>query len=151
MGYGVAANAVMQEASEIHMVRLTPGTKVVVCRGWHLWRKFLLLLKSLFSFPLTYNIYSMHPLHYAFLNLLIFFPSYLTSCLFRSVYYCFSGIYLLTSSSRVGFTCLILLCSWGNIGRKGAIKSIHFMERYKHVFSWIDGTEYKTLLIYTSP
>lgn len=81
----------------------------------------------------------------------LLFPWYLKSCLFRSTCYCFSGIYLLTASSRVGFTCLILLCSWGNVGRKGTIKSIHFMEWYKHVFSWIDDTEYKALLICASP
>lgn len=54
VGYGVAANAVRQEASEIHVERPTPGTKVVICRGWHLGRKLLLLLKSLLPVPLPY-------------------------------------------------------------------------------------------------
>lgn len=89
-------------------------------------------------------------LHWAFLSLPIF-SLHLKSCLFRSVYSCFSGMYLLTASPRVGFTCLILLRSWGNVGRKGTIKSIHFVEWCKHVFGWIDDTEYKALLIYTSP
>jgi len=43
VGCSVAANAVTQEASEIHVERQTPGTEVVVCGGWHRGRKFLLL------------------------------------------------------------------------------------------------------------
>lgn len=94
-----------------------------------------------------------HPLHDSFLTLPIFFSFYSTNSLFGDVWYFVLPLLwnLFVAISRVGFTCLILLCSWGNVGRNGAIKSLHFMEWYKHVFSWIDDTEYKTLLICSSP
>lgn len=140
--YGAAANALTQQALVTHVEGLTPGTKEVIWAA-------SFSCKGLLSFPLSY----LYPvlLFIVLSSVYLFFPSYLKSCLFRSACYCFSGIYLLTASSRVGFTCLILLCSWGNVGRKGTIKSIHFMEWYKHVFSWIDDTEYKALLICASP